>query len=115
MYDWNYKNTFTAINRDQLVHHMGKKGVSKKKPPIIYVAERGCYTDDKTCFSHNILFSCPLNLKFRRVGKNVKGKLFSQIMFAFISLIRKDKAAVVSKKQALISSCTTSSVVCVQP
>lgn len=77
---------------------MGKKGVSKKKALIIYVAECGRYTDDKTCFSPNILFSCPLNLKFRRVGKNLKGKLFSQIRFAFIFLIKKDKAAVVSNK-----------------
>lgn len=78
------------------MYHMGKKGVSERKPPIIYVAECERYTDDKTCLSSNILFYCPFNLKFRRVGKNLKGKLFSQIRFAFISLDKTDKAAVVS-------------------
>lgn len=62
-----------------------------------YVAECEGYTDDKTClFSNASLFSCPFNLKFRKVGKNLKGKLFSPIRFAFISLEKTDTTAVVS-------------------
>lgn len=68
----------------------------QKKVPTIYVVECECYTDDKTCFFSNTLFSCPFNLKFRKAGKNLKGKLFSLIRFAFISLDKTERAAVVS-------------------
>jgi len=78
------------------VYHTGKKWISERKPPIIYLAECEHYTDDKTCVSSNILFSCPFNLKSRRVGKSLKGKLFSQKLFAFLSLDKMDKAAVIS-------------------
>lgn len=47
-------------------------------------------------FFSNTLFSCPFNLKFRKAGKNLKGKLFSLIRFAFISLDKTERAAVVS-------------------
>lgn len=52
--------------------------------------------DDKTCLFSNTLFSCPFNLKCIKVGKNLKGKLFSPIRFAFISLDNTNRAAVVS-------------------
>lgn len=74
----------------------GKKRISEKKPPIIYDAECECYIDEKPCFFSYTLFSCPFNLKFRKVGNNLKGKWFSPVRLAFISLDKTDRAAIVS-------------------